>query len=169
MKTSMVHALEKELRLKTKKLKALTRERTREKEMKEQVAVADRAIENVRKEQRKTVTLSNIEQIKARRKSSAVARGERRKMQAVQSSGGGAKDRTKNKGALPLVERVAEEVYDERHEYLSKTMHRGVEGEGGVKGLPSLEAEYSHRDRLTQAYERLRERNLQQGAFSNTL
>jgi len=169
MKTSMVHALEKELRLKTKKLKALTRERTREKEMKEQVAVADRAIEEVRKEQRKTVTLSNIEQIKARRKSSAVARGERRKMH-VHSSGGGAKDRKKNKGALPLVERVAEEVYDERHEYLSKTMHRGVEGEGGgVKGLPSLEAEYSHRDRLTQAYERLRERNLQQGAFSNTL
>ena len=166
MKTSMVHALEKELRLKTKKLKALTRERTREKEMKEQVAVADRAIEEVRKEQRKTVTLSNIEQIKARRKSSAVARGERRKMH-VHSSGGGAKDR-KNKGALPLVERVAE-VYDERHEYLSKTMHRGVEGEGGVKGLPSLEAEYNHRDRLTQAYERLRERNLQQGAFSNTL
>jgi predicted RNase H-like nuclease (RuvC/YqgF family) len=167
MKTSMVHALEKELRLKTKKLKALTRERTREKEMKEQVAVADRAIEEVRKEQRKTVTLSNIEQIKARRKSSAVARGERRKMH-VHSNGGGAKDR-KNKGALPLVERVAEEVYDERHEYLSKTMHRGVEGEGGVRGLPSLEAEYSHRDRLTQAYERLRERNLQQGAFSNTL
>ena len=166
MKTSMVHALEKELRLKTKKLKALTRERTREKEMKEQVAVADRAIEEVRKEQRKTVTLSNIEQIKARRKSSAVARGERRKMHV--HSSGGAKDR-KNKGALPLVERVAEEVYDERHEYLSKTMHRGVEGEGGVKGLPSLEAEYSHRDRLTQAYERLRERNLQQGAFSNTL
>ena len=167
MKTSMVHALEKELRLKTKKLKALTRERTREKEMKEQVAVADRAIEEVRKEQRKTVTLSNIEQIKARRKSSAVARGERRKMH-VHSSGGGAKDR-KNKGALPFVERVAVEVYDERHEYLSKTMHRGVEGEGGVKGLPSLEAEYNHRDRLTQAYERLRERNLQQGAFSNTL
>ena len=84
-------------------------------------------------------------------------------------SSGGAKDRKKNKGALPLVERVAEEVYDERHEYLSKTMHRGVEGEGGGKGLPSLEAEYNHRDRLTQAYERLRERNLQQGAFSNTL
>lgn len=170
MKTSMVHALEKELRLKTKKLKALTRERTREKEMKEQVVVVDRAIEEVRKEQRKTVTLSNIEQIKARRKSSAVARGERRKMQAVQSSGGGAKDR-KNKGALPFVERVAEEEeeYDERHEYLSKTMHRGVVGEGGVRGLPSLEAEYNHRDRLTQAYERLRERNLQQGAFSNTL
>ena len=79
MKTSMVNALEKELRLKTKKLKALTRERTREKEMKEQVALADRAIEQVRKEQRKTVTLHKIEQIKARRKSSAVARVERRK------------------------------------------------------------------------------------------
>ena len=74
-------------------------------------------------------------------------------------------------GSVAAQKRVAEEAYDERHEYLSKTtMHRdGVEGEGGVKGLPSLEAEYNHRDRLTQAYERLRERNLQQGAFSNTL
>ena len=89
-------------------------------------------------------------------------------MQAVESSG--AKNR-KTKGRLPLVKRVAEEEeYDERHEYLSKTMHRGAEGKGGaVKVLPLVEEEYNHRDRLTQAYERLRERNLQQGTFSNTL